>query len=215
MLLLIQNAAAQTNESGSGSQVAAEERPSNGSQGQQSTNVEISFAGMDDICQQMLEAQRLPGLSVVVVQNGHTLFQKGYGFADIENRIAVDPEKTIFRIGSVSKALTFLVLTRLVDDGRLKRTDNVDRFVDGIANPFGFTRPVTIDNLLMHTGGFDQIGTGRHVRDHHLSLPDRKRNRIGVKEFLEANNLRRVTDAGEMFRYDTYGVTLAERSLKT
>ncbi|MEL7497772.1 MAG: serine hydrolase [Planctomycetota bacterium] len=171
--------------------------------------LQLSVDTIDQTAERMLTEQHLPGLAIVVVQNGRTVFNKGYGLANVEQQIPVDPDKILFRIGSVSKALTFLLLTRLVDQGRLKRTDNVEQFIDNVANPFGFRQPVTIDHLLQHTGGFDQIGTNRHVRDHHLSLAERKKKRLGIKAFLESGNLRRVTQAGEMFRYDTYGVTLA------
>ncbi|MFK7767754.1 MAG: serine hydrolase, partial [Mariniblastus sp.] len=170
---------------------------------------QLSFDEMDATAEELLKQQHLPGLAVVVTENGKTVFKKGYGLANVENQTAVDPDKTLFRIGSVSKAFTFLVLTRLIDQGRLKRTDNVENFIGNVGNPRNYKEPVTIDDLLMHTGGFDQVGTGRHIRDHHLNLKQRKSKRASLVDFLESNNLRRVTDAGEMFRYDTYGVTLA------
>ena len=170
---------------------------------------QLSFDSMDDVAAEMMSQQHLPGLSVVVVENGKTTFKRGYGFANVEQRILVDPDRSLFRIGSVSKALTFLVLTRLIDQGKLQRTDPVRNFVKGITNPRGFNTLVTVDDLLQHTGGFDQIGVRRQIREHHLDLDQRKARRVGLVPFLEANNLRRVSDAGEMFRYDTYGVTLA------
>lgn len=170
---------------------------------------ELSFEGLDDVANGILEQQRIPGIAIVVVKNGKTVFKNGYGFANLEEKISVDPDRTLFRIGSVSKALTFLTLTKLIDDGRLKRSDNVESFIDGISNPLDFDQPITIDHLLTHTAGFDQIGVGRHIYDHDLDLASRKAKRPNLTDFLEANNLRRVSAPGEMFRYDTYGVTLA------
>ena len=164
---------------------------------------------LDEVANKILEQQRLPGMSVVIVEKGQTIFKRGYGLANVEQQISVDPDQSLFRIGSVSKTLTFLALTRLVDQGKLKRTDNVESFVDNVLNVGDFQEAITIDHLLTHTAGLDQIGTERQVFEHHLDLATRKQKRPGLLEFLNQNNLRRVTAPGEMFRYDTYGVTLA------
>ena len=47
-------------------------------------------------------------VAVVVVEKGKTILKKGYGFADVEEQRPVDPDQTLFRIGSISKALTGL-----------------------------------------------------------------------------------------------------------
>ena len=164
---------------------------------------------INKVVAKVIKEQHIPGLAVVVVKNGKTRFLRGYGYADVEKRIKVDPDKTLFRIGSISKALTFFVLTRLIDDGRIERTDNVEKYFGKIENPRGFKKAVTIEHLLTHTGGFDQIGVGRHIYEHHLDLDKRKVQRPGIVEFLKANNLRRVNEPGQYFRYDTYGTTLA------
>ncbi|MFK7734876.1 MAG: serine hydrolase [Pirellulaceae bacterium] len=167
------------------------------------------LAAINAAAKEMLPTQHLPGLAVVVVQKGEVLVERGYGLANLEEKTPVDPKKTLFRIGSISKALTLLALTRLVDDGRVARDTDISGFVSNVANPLGLDKPVTVEYLLTHTSGFDQIGTGRHIYDHHLSLAQRKAKRPSLEEFLSSGNLRRVSAAGEMFRYDTYGATLA------
>ncbi|MEO1529249.1 MAG: serine hydrolase [Planctomycetota bacterium] len=166
-------------------------------------------APIDELANKILEQQRIPGMAVVVVEAGKTVFQRGYGLANVESKVEVDPDRTLFRIGSVSKALTFLTLTRLIDQGKLDRTDDVQKFISSIQNRGGFAEPVTIDHLLTHTAGFDQVGTNRQIFEPHLGLAERKAKRPGLFAFLNDNNLRRVTAPGAVFRYDTYGVTLA------
>ena len=164
---------------------------------------------IDAVVADQMETPRLPGVAVVVVKDGATVFQRGYGVADVTTGRAVDPERTLFRIGSVSKALTALAVTRLIDDGRLARDTDVSEYVDNIANLSASDAPVTIEHLLTHTAGFDQIGLDRHVWDLDESLAARKAKRPSLEAFLENGNLRRVTPPGERFRYDTYGITLA------
>lgn len=164
---------------------------------------------LSTVAQRILNEQRIPGMAVVVVENGKTVFKRGFGLANLEEKRPVDAERTLFRIGSISKAMTFLAICRLIDDGRLSRTANVEKYISTIENPQQLSEAITVDHLLTHTAGLDQIGTGRHVYDHHLSLQDRKQKRPSLAAFLAAGNLRRVSAPGEMFRYDTYGVTLA------
>ncbi len=166
-------------------------------------------AAVDETILSYMAENHLPGAAVVMVKDGKSIFLRGYGLANIEQDLAVDPETTVFRIGSISKALTLLTLTRLADDGRVGLADDVARYFDGISNPRRLERPITLADLLTHTAGLDQIGIGRQVRDFGRPLAERQAARPSITEFLRADNLRRVTPAGQYFRYDTYGATLA------
>lgn len=68
------------------------------------------------LLQSLIEENKVPGLAITVVKEGKTIFQKGYGYADIEKKILVDPEKTIFRIASVSKPIAASALAHMVAD---------------------------------------------------------------------------------------------------
>ena len=164
---------------------------------------------IDAIVQEEMEATHLPGVAIVVVHGGQTIIKRGYGIADIASGRPVDTERTLFRIGSVTKALTGLALTRLVDDGRVNLDDDVTKYFDKITNMSGTDDPVTVENLLTHTSGFDQIGLGRHVYEFDRPLDERKAMRPSLADYLGDNNLRRVTPPGQLFRYDTYGISLA------
>lgn len=156
-----------------------------------------------------LEAEHLPGLAVVVVRSGRTILKRGYGVANVAAGRAMDPDRTLVRIASISKALTGLAVTRLTADGRLDMNADVTRFVGNVRNLSGSDRPVTVRDLLSHSSGFDQIGTGRQVREFERPIAERQALRPTLRQFLEAGNLRRVTPPGMLFRYDTYGTTLA------
>ena len=64
------------------------------------------------------QALRIPGLAMVVLRNTTVLLARGYGFADVERRVAVTPE-TPFNIASVSKPIAAVVALRLVEWGIL------------------------------------------------------------------------------------------------
>ena len=91
---------------------------------------------------------KVPGAAVLVSRNGKTVFEKGYGYASIENGARVAPE-TRFRIGSVTKQFTAAAILRLQEEGRLSVDDHLSKFIPGY--PRG--GEVTLRHLLTHTSG--------------------------------------------------------------
>ncbi len=164
---------------------------------------------IDSVLLAKMKEEHLPGVSAVIVQNGRILYKKGFGITNIETRQKVDVDSTIFRIGSVSKALTMFALTKLIDQGKLSYETPVSKYFRDIENPFELQDTLKIKHILTHTGGLDQIGVGRQIQEFDLSLEERKKKRSVLSEFLENGNLRRIRPAGQHFTYDTYGSTLA------
>lgn len=76
----------------------------------------------------LLQATGIPGLSVAIGVDGEIVWSEGFGFADLENRVAVTP-LTKFRIGSVSKPVTSIAVGRLVEQGRLDLDAPVQTYV--------------------------------------------------------------------------------------
>ena len=66
----------------------------------------------------MKDESESAGWSVTISINNEIVLSKGYGFANLENQTPVSPDKTKFRIGSISKALTSVALGVLMQDGK-------------------------------------------------------------------------------------------------
>jgi CubicO group peptidase (beta-lactamase class C family) len=99
---------------------------------------------------ELVEAKRVPGLAITVLKEGETLFSVGYGHADIENRIPVDPQNTIFRIASVSKPIASLALASLVAAGKMDLDESLYTYVPYFPKKkYDFT----IRQLAGHTAG--------------------------------------------------------------
>ena len=159
-----------------------------------------------------MEEERIPGAAIVVVRGGKTLYRQGFGVEDIREDRPVEVDHTIFRIGSISKPMTYWALARLVDLGVVSYDDPVSKFVpevDDALNVSGSEEPILIRHILTVTPGFDQIGTGRHVRDYEKPFEERLEQRISIEDFLLKGALRRTSAPGTHFRYETYGSTLA------
>ena len=71
----------------------------------------------DTLLNDLIKEKRIPGLAISVLKEGEILFQKGYGYADLECKTPIDARKTVFRIASVSKPIAATALAHMVDDG--------------------------------------------------------------------------------------------------
>jgi CubicO group peptidase (beta-lactamase class C family) len=77
-----------------------------------------------------LRDKHVAGATVAVVKDGAVLLAKGYGWADVEKRVPVDAERTLFRIGSISKLFTWTAVLQLVEEGKLSLDADVNGYLD-------------------------------------------------------------------------------------
>lgn len=95
------------------------------------------------------------GLSVAVVRNGRLEWTGQFGLADLNTGAPVT-EDTLFRVGSVTKQFTALMLLQLVHDGTVNLSDPVERYLPEIRQVQGrypHAPPVTLIQLATHTSG--------------------------------------------------------------
>lgn len=86
--------------------------------------------------------------SVALSQNGKIIYTKQIGFADIENKIKPD-ENTKYRIGSISKTFTAILIFKAIENKKLNLNDKLDKYFPKIKN----STQITISNLLNHRSG--------------------------------------------------------------
>jgi CubicO group peptidase (beta-lactamase class C family) len=149
----------------------------------------------------LLNGWRVPGAVVVVVKDGHVLAQKGYGLADVDAREPVDPERTLFRIASVTKVFTATAVLQLAEQGKVKLGVDAQEYLPGVRLPHTFTRPVTVADLLTHTSGFDERTIGMAAPSAAEAPP--------LDRFLAREMPSRVVPAGLFYSYSNYNYGLA------
>src|SRR4051794_33755805 len=88
------------------------------------------------------------GVAVLVARDGKVVFQGGFGFADIANKVRITPQ-TKFRIGSVTKQFTAAAVLRLAEEGKLSLDDSIAKHFPDFSHFSG----VTVRHLLTHTSG--------------------------------------------------------------
>jgi CubicO group peptidase (beta-lactamase class C family) len=112
-------------------------------------------AFFDGVLNVQLESKRIAGAVVAVVVGDKLVFSKGYGYADIAERKKVDPDRTLFRIASISKLFIWTAVMQQTEEGKLDLDADVNTYLKDIKIPPAFDQPITLKNLLTHTPGFD------------------------------------------------------------
>jgi len=151
-------------------------------------------ADTDAYVAKAMSAFGAPGLSLAIVEHGHTVVARGYGIRSIVTKAAVD-EHTAFPIGSESKAFTTAALGILVDRGKLKWTDRVVDRLPGFQmyDPY-VTEHMTVLDLLTHRSGL-RLGQGDL-----MIVPTTNRTRADIVHALRY--LKPATGFREQYAYD-------------
>lgn len=95
----------------------------------------------------------IAGAVVTVVKDGQILLAKGYGVADRETNEPVDPEKHLFRPGSISKLFTWIAVMQQVEAGRIDLDADINQYLD-FKIPNTWPEPITMRHVMTHTAGF-------------------------------------------------------------
>jgi len=110
---------------------------------------------LDALAAAELAKDGIGGATVGVVAGGALVWAKGYGLADIERNVPATAD-TVYRIGSITKPFTALMLLQLVEAGRLHLSDPVEKYLPEInrieGRPSG-APPVTFVELATMTSG--------------------------------------------------------------
>lgn len=111
------------------------------------------LAGLDAYIEQALKDWEVPGLALAIVKDDSVIHARGYGVRELGRPDAVDA-RTLFAIGSASKAFTAALIGMAVEEGKLKWDDAATRHLPGfqLHDPY-VTRELTVRDLLTHRSG--------------------------------------------------------------
>ncbi|NOS93856.1 MAG: serine hydrolase [Cyclobacteriaceae bacterium] len=132
------------------------------------------LARIDQLCNDYISKNYIPGAVVLIVRNGKIVHHKAYGYSDVETKAALKKDD-IFRIASHTKAITSLAVMMLFEEGKLLLDDPISKYIPEFKNPKVLgsinwsdttysTVPakseITIRQLLTHTSGLDYAEIG-------------------------------------------------------
>jgi CubicO group peptidase (beta-lactamase class C family) len=155
---------------------------------------------LDGLMPYALSRGDIAGAVVTVVKDGQVLTERGFGFADMKSRRPVDPERTLFRPGSVSKLFTWTAVMQQVEAGKLDLDTDINAYLDFKIPPRD-GEPITMRHLMTHTSGFGEAFKGLFV-----GSPDRL---APLGKFLAAWTPPRIFPPGRVPAYSNYGAGLA------
>jgi CubicO group peptidase (beta-lactamase class C family) len=104
---------------------------------------------VDDYVRAEMLEQKIPGLSIAVVQDGKVVKAQGYGLANVELNVAATPE-TIYQSGSIGKQFTATLVMMLVEEGKMGLEDPISKYIPDAP---AIWKDITLRRLLTHTSG--------------------------------------------------------------
>jgi CubicO group peptidase (beta-lactamase class C family) len=156
---------------------------------------------VDGVMEAQKNAHHFAGAVVVIIRDGHVVFEKGYGYADFAARQPVDPKHTLFRIASNSKMFVWTAVMQLVEQGKLDLHTDVNKYLRGVQIPPTFAEPITLEGLMTHTAGFEDRVIGLFAK-----TPDKVRP---LADLMRDDMPRRIFPPGKVTAYSNYGTSLA------
>ena len=155
---------------------------------------------VDEFLPREMADLNVPGAVLAIVHDGRIALLKGYGVADKTTRAPVDPYRTVFRAGSVTKPFTAVAIMQLIEQGLLDPDRDVNEYLKDMKVPAGFGQPVTASHLLTHTAGFDVELAGTAARSEEEVQP--------LGRYLSTDLPPRVRAPGRTLAYSNHGFTL-------
>ncbi|WP_253188646.1 serine hydrolase domain-containing protein [Actinomyces naeslundii] len=130
--------------------------------GEHQLTAEDVNAWLDGKLPDALKNGDIPGAVVTVVKDGQVVTARGYGWADTGasggQPVAVDPQKSLFRVASVSKIPTSIAAMQLVEQGKVDLDADISAYLD-FEIERRFDEPLTLRHLLTHSAGFEEHGS--------------------------------------------------------
>ncbi|RQX17975.1 serine hydrolase [Micromonospora ureilytica] len=160
-------------------------------------------AWLDGLLPAALDRTGIAGATVAVVKDGKIITTRGYGYADTgaggDGAVPVDPDRHLFRMGSVSKLVTATAVLQLVQSGKLDLDADVKTYLD-FDLPRHYGRAVTLRHLLTHTAGFE---------DRIAGLIGTDANDVDLREALVTDPPEQIYEPGTVPAYSNYSNALA------
>jgi len=142
----------------------------------------------------------IAGAVVTIVKDGQIVTTRGFGYADVAKRAAVDPDRTLFRPGSVSKLFTWVSVMQLVEAGKLDLDADVNIYLDFKIPPMN-GKPATLRQIMTHTAGFEEFAKGVVFYD--------SKYLKSLGGYLKSYTPRRIYEPGTTPAYSNWATALA------
>ncbi|GAA4933082.1 serine hydrolase domain-containing protein [Algibacter agarivorans] len=155
------------------------------------------------LAKRFLRKQRVPGMSISVSKNNDLVWSQGFGYANRKPKVKIKPDKTLFRIASISKSITAVALAKLVDDNLINLDESIYTYLpDYPKKEYDFT----VRELAGHLAGIRSYKGSEFTLNKKLSISE------GVALFKNDSLL---FEPSTQFFYNTFGYVLLSEIMQT
>lgn len=150
---------------------------------------------VDRLASEAMASLHEPSLAISIVNDGQLIFAKGYGMSDVENNVPATAE-TVYRIASVSKALTATAAMRLVEEHKLDLDAPVQKYCPAFPTK---QWPITVRDVPTHQSGIRHYkNDDESINTHHYTSINEALTQDFAKDPL-------LFEPGTKFGYSSYG----------
>lgn len=136
----------------------------------------LDKAKLDRFFDLLAEKNKAMG-SLVIVKDGEVLYNRAIGYSQVSgNEKKPLTAANRFRIGSISKMFTAIMILQLVDEGKLKLTDTLDKFLPEVPN----AKKITIQQILSHRSGIPNVRRGQNAQGNVNTTPMTKEEHLAL-----------------------------------
>ena len=173
----------------------------------------VKLAQVDRVVNDAITAKEIPGAVLSIVRGNDIVYLKAYGNKSVVPTVEPMTTETLFDLASVSKCVgTTLAFMQLIENGYVRLTDNVDRYIPDFKpwkNPeSGETVDITIRDLLSHSSGLTPyINSDTFVKEYGGNNPEKM-------EWYIATQVKRNFRPGTDFMYSCLNFVTLQRILE-
>ncbi|MEA5504781.1 serine hydrolase domain-containing protein [Halotia wernerae UHCC 0503] len=154
----------------------------------------------DNIFNEEMSKSHVPGAVISVVKDGKLFFAKGYGYGNVEKKIPVVADKTLFRVASLSKLFTATAAMQLYERGMLDLNANVNQYLTSFQLENPYPEPVRVAQLMTHTDGTTKRRIGLAARTATEMKP--------LGDYLAGHMPPIVWQPGKLYSYSSHSTAL-------
>ncbi|WP_339184931.1 serine hydrolase domain-containing protein [Oceanobacillus sp. FSL W7-1293] len=156
---------------------------------------------VDDYAEEYI-GSTVAGAAIIAIKDNQIVLSKGYGYADVENQIPMDPDTTVLEWGSITKLFVWVSAMQLAEQGELDLEEDIRTYLpEDFLTKLNYDEPITILNLMHHNAGFEE-----YIFDLLFESP---KQLVDLEESLKLAEPEQVYKPGEVVAYSNYSTSLA------
>lgn len=160
----------------------------------------------DSVVRTLMQRDHVMGATVAVVQGNTPVLVKGYGYDRLSPARRVDPNASLFRLGSITKTFTWVVTRQELEAGRLKLDEPIGKYVPAdLFNEGTKYKPLTLRAIMSQSTGFEDTGLGHLFQTNPARLQ-------GPDSYFRQHDPKRKRQPLLFSTYSNFGPSLAARA---